>query len=80
VDVIRHETICPDLSASATRGLPNHGAISFVVGIFEESAFSSVPALRHMIGDIRDDDAGEPGQTGFSTNDPASIKLPELRR
>ena len=59
VDVIGHQTPRPDLDPGRATGVRQQIAIKGVVVLAEEDARASVAALRHMMRQARNDDAGK---------------------
>jgi hypothetical protein len=59
VDVVGHQAIGPDLNPCPARGIGQQIEVQFVVAILEEGLLAAVAALRHMMRDAGQYDAGK---------------------
>lgn len=57
--VVGHEAVGPDGHAGLARLLGQQIAVDFVIAILEKDGLLPVAALRYMVGQTWDDEAGE---------------------
>ena len=61
VHVVGHQAIGPDLHPCLARGIGQQVQIQLIVAILEEGLLAAVAALRHVVRDAGQHDAGEAG-------------------
>jgi hypothetical protein len=59
VDVIGHQTPGPDLGPRLGAPITEQGFVQSVIIVRKEDLLTTVAALCHMMGDLRDDEAGD---------------------
>lgn len=77
--MIGHKAVSPNRKARLVRLFGQQIAIDFLVARFEENGFATVAALGHVVGEARDDDAGEARHGGLLGREADRTKIEHAR-
>ena len=63
VHVVGHQAIGPDRHPRSRRRVGQQVEVEFVVAVLEEHLLAAIAALRHVVLDARQDEAGKTGRS-----------------